>query len=110
MPSLPTSLSADTLRRLLEQIRTGRTTIQMPTPPASRLATTVRVGHPLSEAELLVPARPEYCPDCGIDLQTNPGACVTAVVPDSTAMEGRIQVRCDCARRPEVVLPVWLYR
>lgn len=69
---------------------------------------TVLMGRPLTAATLAItqPLKPEFCPSCGIDLLTNPGALVV----DRNPLALEVAVRCDCPGRSRTTFPLWFWQ
>ena len=89
----------DTLRQQVEAAlqRLGHS-LHRPTPPQS-----LTIGQPLSTGALVVPLQYEFCPACGLDLLSNPGAMVTWLTPET------VTVACDCGHHAQD-LPAWGWR
>jgi hypothetical protein len=56
---------------------------------------TLTLHAPLASATLGVPAKPDFCPQCGISLFDNPD---TRIISIPTDPRDDLQVQCDCGR------------
>lgn len=74
-------------------------------PKQPRPGSTLQLNQPLSAATLGQPTKYQFCPHCGLDVFSNPGAKVLDIPVDP---RDNVRVLCDCGEYCYV--PKWLFK